>query len=71
MASRCYPLDLWELNNHLAFNLLKEGIMVYNSGKVNSCLNKNGYANINPGLFLYARGTKEFFSEIWNINGLF
>lgn len=53
------------------FKLLKEGISVNDSLGVDSCLRNNGYANINRGLFLYLNGTKDFFSEIWNINDLF
>jgi hypothetical protein len=54
------------------FDLLKVGIDVYDTNSVEECLKNNGYARINPDLFLYLKGTENFLSEMLEIkNDLF
>ena len=53
------------------FKLLNEGISVEDRKKVESFLRNNGYANINRGLFLYLKGTEQFYPNISNIKDLF
>lgn len=53
------------------FDLLKIGIDTWDADNVDESLKNNGYARINPDLFLYLKGTENFFSEIWQIIDLF
>jgi len=48
----------------------KEGISMYEV-EVDHSMKNNGYANINRDWFFYSKGTKKFFSEIWEIQDLF
>lgn len=51
------------------YGIFKEGI---SSGEeAFGSLKENGYSNINRDIFLYLKGTKQFFSEIWDISDLF
>ena len=50
--------------------LFEEGIE-WNGWVTDSSMKENSYANVNRGLFLYLKGTEQFFKEIWGINDLF
>jgi hypothetical protein len=53
------------------FGLFKEGIpLKWGMEEEDRILKNNGYADFETW-FLYLKGTEQFFSEIWNINGLF